>query len=123
MSSWITADELTTLRSDILSTLPSTAVVKRATTTTDNYGYVSETFAAVGTAVCRLDPMNQKDSSGVIGSGEASRTWYTLTMPYDATIDDGDVVVVDGGDTLEVVQLHASHSDRLVKRATVAKVK
>lgn len=114
------ADELARARADMLDTLPGTAIVQRETVTVDDYGHGSAAWAAVGTSVCRLDPYTRQDSAGMVAQREANRSYYALTLPYDATIDDGDRVSI-GGVTYEVLQLHAAQSWALTKRATVGK--
>jgi hypothetical protein len=116
----LTAAELSALRTDVLETLPDTCVILRATATNSN-GYPSEAWGtAVASAACRLDPVRQQDA-GVIADREAGVTYWQLTLAYDADVADGDRIV-HSSVTYEVQQLHGTHSNRIVKRATVAKV-
>lgn len=117
----LTTRELSDLRADVLETLISTCTVQRVTTT-NNKGKVSETWTAVETdIVCRVDPYQRQDSAGVVADQEQGRAWFRLTLPWDADIGDGDRVIY-GGETYELVQLHATHSGHIVTRAIIAKL-
>jgi hypothetical protein len=121
---FLTSDELTAMRADVLETLFDTCNILRPTTSVDSHYFADESSAGtVGTAVaCRLDPYtNRNDSSGMVADREANRAYFMLTLPWNATIDDGDRVVF-GSDTLQVLQLYNVHSDRLVTRVLCAKV-
>lgn len=121
----LTSAELTAARADVLETLPDTCNILRPSTSTDSHYFADETANAgtVGTAVaCRLDPYtNRTDNQGMVAGREANRAYFMLTLPYDATIDDGDRVVV-GADMLQILQLYSVHSDRIVTRVLCAKV-
>jgi hypothetical protein len=120
----LTSDELTAARADVLETLPDTCTILRPSTSVDSHYFADESSAGtIGTAVaCRLDPFTQRnDASGMVAAREANRAYFMLTLPWNATIDDGDRVVTNG-ETLQVLQLFNVHSLRLVTRVLCAKV-
>lgn len=121
---FLTSDELTAARADILETLFDSCNILRPSTSVDSHYFADESTAGtVGTAVaCRVDPYtNRTDNVGMVAGRESNRAYFMLTLPWNATIDDGDRVVF-GSDTLQVLQLFNVHSDRLVTRALCAKV-
>lgn len=118
----LTADELAQLRADVAEAMPGTAVIKRPTNATDSSGMVTQTFAAVGTAMCRIDPASANDIlRGTIHSGgrEAMKTYHILTVPWSTDIEAGDRLVI-GGITYELKSLNPVHSLRAVTRGLVA---
>lgn len=119
----ITDGELTQLRSDVLETLLTTCTILRASATVDGNYLPGESWGTAAAGVrCRLDPYtNRQDSAGLVGGREANRSYFQLTLPWDADVDDGDRIAIDSA-TYELVLLHATHSGRVVKRATLAKV-
>lgn len=121
MSLMLSAAELAGLRAEVRGLLPDTAVISRATTTTNSSGAWSETYSAAGTVVCRLDPFKMATGEQVIAAQERGRAWYQLSVPWDADLRDGDRVTVSSV-TYELVQVHDDHSQRLVRRAIVSKL-
>lgn len=117
----LTARELADLRADMVELMPGTAVIERPTETVDNAGIPKQSWAAVGTVICRVDPAYRMDSRGVVADREAARVYFTMTVPWDANIAEGDRVVVSG-DTLEIVQLYDIHEMRVSKRAQLARI-
>lgn len=119
----LSAQELADLRADVLVTLvDSCTILRAALAAPDAYGDVVPTAGTAATGIaCRLDPLTERnDTSGLIAGREANRAYFTLTLAWDATIADGDQVLI-GGQTLDVLQLFGSHSDRAVTRAVLAK--
>ena len=115
----LTSQELDDARSDAAETLVDSAIVKRATPT-NSYGIVEETWASVGTVACRLDPETRSADPNA-AEREAARAYFTLTLPYNASIIDGDKVTINSDD-YEVVRLHRQHSYRLMVRAQVFRI-
>ncbi len=119
----LSARELADLRADVLVTLVDTCTILRASlAAVDAYGDVVPSAGTAGTGIaCRLDPFSRRsDSSGLIAGREANTTYLILTLPWDATIDNGDQVLMNG-ETMDVMQLFDNHSDRAVRRAVLAK--
>ncbi len=118
----LTTTELAQLRADALATLPDTCAILRPTATTDADGDSAETWGtAVASVACRLDPFLWRDWRGLVAEREVNRTYFVLTLPFDADLRDGDRVVFNG-DALEVMQRYDLHSSRIVLRAYVARV-
>lgn len=116
----LTEGELVILRSQVLGLLPGTAVIMRASETTDSYGNVAASWAAVGTVAARIDPYRMTGQDVRAGQ-EAGASYYQLTLPYDAGITDGDRVVI-GGVTYELKQMTQDHSARLFQRSLAVRV-
>jgi len=119
----LTSDELAQLRADLEDLLPDTCTIQADGGSVDSAGHVTPSWSNTATGVaCRLDPFTvRSDSRGVIAQQEATRTYYTLTLPHDTTIDTGNRVIV-GGLTLEIQQLFTTHSLHGVVRALVAEM-
>ena len=116
--------ELDDIRTDVETlTLAGTAIISRATEVNDGYGDLIKTWANVGTAMCRIDPIEAQSGSsvGVIAAQEKGKAYYRFTTMWDTDIADGDRIV-SGGVTYEMVQLHENHDLRAVKRAILAKI-
>ena len=119
----MTDAELAQLRSDILETLDTTVVIHRVTRgTADPYGYDgSATWAAVGTAAARVDPLRQAGRE-IAGAKEAATDFRQLTVAYATDIVQGDRVVY-GSKTYEIRTLSDDHSLRAVRRAELVVTK
>jgi len=120
----MTDAELTQLRADILETLDTTVVIQRVTHgTADPYGYGgTATWAAIGTAAARVDPLRDSRSREVVGAKESATDYRQLTVAYDTTIAQGDRVVY-GSKTYEIRTLSDDHSLRAVRRAELVVTK
>lgn len=118
----LTDRELTQLRADVVETLVSTCRIERPTTSVDGAGIPGESWGtAVASASCRIDPEKRREASGVVAGREAARSYFVGTFEWDADIAEGDHVIFEG-DTLELLELHDTHSDRAVKRARLARI-
>jgi hypothetical protein len=118
----LTSTELDQLRADALLTLPDTCAILRPSATTDADGDSTSTWeTAAASVACRLDPFHWRDWHGLVAEREVNRTYYVLTLPYDANLRDGDRVVV-ADQPLEVMQLFDRQSARIVVRAYVARI-
>ena len=119
----LTDAELTQLRADMLPMLTDTCNIERNTGgSVDAYGALVENWTTVGTAVaCRVDPYKRDDSKGEAAGREANRSYFRVTLKWDADITDGDRLLWQG-DRLEVMQLHQTHSERTVTRAMCGRI-
>lgn len=107
-------------RADILETMPDTSVIYRSTNSTNAYGEGEPAFAAVGTVPVRVDPGRLSDKQ-IYAEREGGAALFQLTNPYDTALQAGDRQVVNAI-TYEMIEVHDSHSDRLVVRSVGAKV-
>lgn len=110
--------ELAALRQDMLDLMPDSCVIQRPTETVGSAGFPSRTYNAVGTVVCRLDPLKRQATQEVIALQEALTYYRQLTVPYDTDLRAEDKVVI-GTRSYEVRQLDDDHSLRAVRRAVV----
>lgn len=113
----LSAAELTAMRDIEDDAMPSTAIIERYGLTTDGMGGYTEAWAAVGTVVCDLWPINKRgDREGVgIGGQPIQRADWFITMPYDTDITAKDRVTVDSR-TFEVLFVPNNESWMTAKR-------
>lgn len=116
----LTDGELAILRTQVLGLLPDSAVLMRASETTDSYGNVVPAWGTVGTVAARIDPYRMTGQDVRAGQ-EAGASYYQLTLPYNAGMTDGDRVVI-GGNTYELKQMTQDHSARLFQRSLAVRV-
>ncbi len=96
----IDAGALTDMQATLTDSLPDTGVIKRVTRTSDGMGGFTDAFAAVGTAVVRIGPMQPRDEAIVSGRLGADTAWV-LTFPNGTDVVSADRVVV-GSRTFDV---------------------
>ena len=117
----LTDDQLTRMRATVSATLPDTCDVIRLTYTTVQ-GQTTESESTVANDIaCRFDPLSRQDAAGLVAEREASRTYYTVTLPWDAAVESGDRLLF-GVVYYEVLQLQAANSWKLDTRLTVARI-
>jgi head-tail adaptor len=119
MSGFLSDDELAALRADLDELLPGTAIIQRASAGTGLYGGHNPNWGAVGTVVCRVDSINRQDTAGMIADAEVGRTYYQLSLPYNADLRDGDRVSVSSV-VYECLQVYRNQSANGVRRAVLA---
>lgn len=120
----LTAGELTQLRSDVTELLPDTCNIIRNSIASNEYGDSPETGVVVASgAACRVDPFGSSSGQrgGIVAEREASINLFQLTIPWSTDVLEGDRVSFSNV-TYEIIQLSAAHSNRLVKRAVMAKI-
>lgn len=88
----LTTAELTSMRSVQAEALPDSGIVYRLTRASDSMGGFTETWAAVGTADCRIAPSGGNEST-VAGKLSSVDTW-TLTFANGTDVRAADRVVV-----------------------------
>lgn len=120
MAELLSAAELTALRADVLGLLPGTAIISRLTASVGTAGFPARTYAAVGTAVCRLDPMAVKGQPGITASQDALSYYRQLTVPYNTDLRANDRVTIDTR-VYSVTRLDDDHDARIVRRAEMVK--
>lgn len=123
MSTYFLSDaQLARMRADVARMLPGTATIDAFVTTQNSAGEWSESWTPVtgGTVACRFDPALARDIE-MAGGAEAFKSYYQVTLPWDAPISIGNRISFGGVD-YEIRQLSNVHSWRVSTRAIVAKV-
>lgn len=117
----LTASEIARMRATLDQSLPGTAVISRATWTTDNQGGSTATWAAAGTVIARISPASRAGVEPVSGGGLTSESDWVGTFPdgTDITVKDR---VTHGGVTFEVVDVDRTRTWDLCVRADLARV-
>ena len=116
---FLSDDELSKMREDLGYLLPGTAIISRPTAGTGLYGPLDPTWNATGTVDCRLDSISRTALTGMIADAEVGRTYYQLSLPYNADLRDGDSVSV-ASKTYECLQVFRGQSANAVRRALLA---
>jgi len=117
----LTSKDLSNARSDVAETMFETAYITRSSNVIGTAGDWVQTFGTVGTVTARIDPLKAMEQSPFYAEQEAGKALYQLTVPYDTSIQVTDVVEVNSI-SVNVLQVHDEHSDRIVTRAVCAKV-
>ena len=85
------AVELADMRTVQESGMPDTCILWRASTSQDDIGAVTSTWAAFGTTVCRVAP-RQPGEINMLGGRERSQSYWVGTLPYGTDVEPGDEV-------------------------------
>ncbi len=117
----LTAAELAQARADVLETLVSVVVIQRLTTTIDDSGLPSEAWNTIDTVMGRIDNIARMSGGEMIVESEKGKTYYQLTIEWDAEIQDGDQISI-GGLVYELKQIHEAQDLRIVKRGIIVLV-
>jgi len=124
LNSMLTSSELTSIREAVeIVTLTDTCIIHRAPTPTPNaFGDAETTFVVNGTIICRLDPFpKQRDVLDLGVDRQADRVWHILSVEWNADILESDRIVV-ATETHEIIRLFFSNTDRVSRRALVARL-
>jgi hypothetical protein len=111
---------LAAMREAIAELLPDTCTILSPTSTPDGYGGVTTTWGtATASVACRLDMKQGRE----LASGESVQpfTAYTLSLPWDATINASWRVVVSSV-TYAVTSINIGQSWKAVTRCELEKV-
>jgi hypothetical protein len=121
---FLTGTELAAMRGDVLDMLPGTAIIQSAANSSDGAGGWTETWTAVtgGTVACRIDPFKRLGNIETAGSEEALNYSYQLTLPYNAPIEPGNRVQINGT-AYEVRSLFNEHDWNVSKRAQITRIR
>jgi len=119
----LTDERLIRMRADAAQLLPGTCVIQAATLTPDGEGGNAETWAAVtgGTVNCRFDAIAARSRTEVEAAAEAIRTYYVVTVPYDAPVAAARRVLFDSAN-YEIREVHTDDAWPVVRRLRVAMV-
>lgn len=119
---WFNDRQLAAMRAQVLKLMPDTCIIQAVTLTADGYGGVTETWAAVtgGTVECRLDPTPTITQIVEAGQKEGFAEQYYLTLPYDAPIEAGNRISVEGV-IYQVRRLDPAKSAAVTRRAILGR--
>lgn len=114
---WLSAGELSALRSHLSATLPETCEIDYVAETQDARGALVKGWTARGTAIaCRLSPSVGRDFDFFTGDRVDESRYWTLSVAYNQTVLDTDRVIA-GGNTYQVRMVNEVESETLLKRA------
>jgi hypothetical protein len=113
--------ELDALRTQLETlTMPQSVAISRATETVSAAGDPVKVWATASTVSGRVDPYKRGAGDYIVGDQEQGNAFYQLTIEHDASLLDGDRVIVSGT-TYEVLQLHTGNALAAVKRALIVR--
>jgi len=109
-----------TIQRAMLRRLTQTCVIRRITSVTDDgYGQPQETTSDTSSA-CFLSRDRRAPAEAGVTGADIGKTYYMLTLPYDADIEESDSVIVDGL-AYEVSQVETEHGNGVLKQARIVK--
>lgn len=118
----LNSKQLSHMRAAAEALMPDTCQLQTVTRTADGAGGWTESWSVSATVACRVDAMISRNRSEAQAAREAKIVYYTLTVPWDTTLE-LDMRVVHGGVTYEVVEAHGDDSWPVTRRARLAVVK
>lgn len=110
---------LNMLRARINENLVDTCTIERYQDVSDAYGAPVRTLVSSTSSACYLI-RKQASSNGMVTGADQSMVNYELQLPYDADIEDGDSVVLDG-ERYETVQVYRNQSQNVMRQAELVK--
>lgn len=111
--------ELAGLRADLETLLPDTCVIQSLTQIADGQGGFTDSWAAAGTVLCRLDNVSGRKSD--FARSMQSFSQWVLTVPQDTTITTANRVV-HNEQTYSVAAVSDTGSLLACKRAALERV-
>ena len=117
----LTAGELAAMQAEIELTLPDTAIIYTATSTSDGQGGNTQSWAASGTVACRLSPRSTQGGEPGYADRQAAIADWVVTLPASTTLTEAQRVHV-GGTAFEVTRVKAPRSWQLSCRADLSKI-
>lgn len=100
--SWDLTAEIASQRAEVLRLFNDSCTITRLVETPDGQGGIDETWAAQGTAVCRL--VTNTGTTSQVGAQMLRSGDYTLTVPFDTNIaEDDKVLLASSGFTFRVL--------------------
>lgn len=114
----LTSTELSGMREAIALLLPDTCSILQMVQTADSEGNITVAGSAIATAVpCRVDSWH-RGYLQVAGAAIEPFSRYTISMPYNQTINEANKVLV-GTDVYRVTGVNTDQSWIAVKRVDV----
>lgn len=92
---WLTDAELAAMRDAVSHVFKDECVISRLSSVSDGQGGFTQTFAAIGTADCRI--VAKTGTERMLAAQNNPVGDYILSVPYDTTIAVADRVTVNGG--------------------------
>lgn len=119
--SLISSDDLNYMRDYAESWMPDTCQIENFVRVSDGAGGFTESWLAVGTVACRIDPAAQSSEMDFKISGrDTLKSLYVITLPYDCGLTDEHRIVFSGN-VYQVLKLDSAHSGKVVIRARIAR--
>lgn len=118
---YLSADEIASMRSDILFTLPGTCVIQGVVEVSDGAGGVTPTWTPVtgGTVSCRHDPQMRRGQIEVIAGAEGAVFDSIFILPYNAPVAVGQRIIHNSL-TYQIRDLATDQSWQLCQKVYVA---
>lgn len=118
----LTTGEITAMRATLDASLPGTAIIKRATWTSDGQGGSTSTWAAVGTVDARLSPSQGRQRvEPVAGGGLVAESDWVATLPVGTDITTRDRLTYSDAD-YEVLAIDSPRSWDVAMRVELVRV-
>lgn len=110
---------LARIRNRINENLIQTCTITRSVQDVDAYGAISTVSSSSTTSACYLTRMS-RTAPELLNEQDLSRVYYSLHVPHDTDLEDGDVVTI-AGETYRTVQVYRSQSVDVMRQAIVVK--
>jgi hypothetical protein len=91
--------------------MSETGIIQRGTALSDSGGGATQTWAAVGTVDCRIDPINRLGSGQVTGGQIDERSTHLVTTPTGTTVVASDRFAIAGRGTFEITAVHETTAE------------
>lgn len=109
-------NDLAGLRTAFDDLLGETCVITRATNVSDGQGGSTATWAAVGTALCTLSPLNRTSGDGFTVADQIKEVAdYVVTLPAETDVTTKDRLTI-GARTYEVSAVKEPRTYEIVRR-------
>lgn len=106
MTGLLSAAELASQRAVQTGNLPDTAIISRYTSASDGAGGVTETWAAVGTADCRLASGGLTAAERAVAEKLSAVSTWIVTLPQGTSVTEKDRIAISSR-TFEVASVGA----------------
>lgn len=116
----LSASELAAMRATAEDALPDTAVIWTVTNVSDGQGGMTATWAAAGTADCRISPSGTGSERELASRLSSVSPWY-ITLPQGTAVTVKDRIHV-GARVLEVAAIMAPRTWELTRRLIAIEV-
>jgi len=121
MTTWLDADELADIRTDLEATLPITCTISYRTNVAGGMGNTVPTWTARGTAIaCRLAPAGVGSGENVSAEQLRGGQVWNLSLHWDQAIEATDKVTVSGNE-YQVMQINRDEAELFCKRVQVTR--